>query len=111
MSGQDALHYLRRVWTSVVLQMIVDISAALAILALVVLIAAGLVVAGGRGFGLNFSHIRQAAEILGGIYLFVIWARTLRRHWIIAGYVKAEKDVTPKAPEVPNAESSPAASD
>lgn len=107
----DALQYLRRVWTIVVLRMIVDFLAALVILALVVLVAAGLVKVGGHSLGVNFSHIRQAAEILGGIYVLVIWARTLRRHWIVAGHVKDEKVVTPQVPdEVPNAESSSAAS-
>ena len=111
MSQTDALQYLRRVWTIVVLRMIVDISAALVILTLVVLVAAGLLVVGGRVVGVNFSHIREAAEILGGIYLLVIWTRTLRRHWIVAGLVKDQKPVvTPQAPEVPNAQSSPAAS-
>ena len=107
----EALRYLRRVWTIVVLQMIVDISAALVILALVVLVAAGLVKVGGHSMGVNFSHIRQSAEILGGIYILVIWARTLRRHWIIAGHVKDENPVvTQQVPGVPDAESSPATS-
>jgi hypothetical protein len=111
MSHPDALQYLRRVWTIVVLRMIVDISAASVILALVVLVAAGLVVVGGRSLGVTFSHVRQAAEILGGIYVLVIWTRTLWRHWIIAGHLKDETPVvTAQVHEVPNAESSPAAS-
>ena len=111
MSHPDALHYLRRVWTIVVLRMIVDISAASVLLALVVLVAAGLVVVGGSNLGVTFSHIRQAAEILGGIYVLVIWTRALWRHWIVAGHVKDEKSVaTPQVAEVPNAESSPAVS-
>lgn len=109
MSQSDALQYLQRVWTVVVLRMIVDLSVALATLALVVLVAAGLVKVGGHGLGVNFSHIRQAAEILGGIYVLVIWTRTLRRHWIVAGHVKEEKVAPPPVSEVPNAES-PAAS-
>ena len=107
----DALYYLRRVWTIVLLRMIVDMVAALVILTLVVVVAAGMLLVGGHILGVNFSHIREAAAILGGVYLLVIWTRTLRRHWIVAGRVKDEKPVvTPNAPEVPNAESSPAAS-
>jgi hypothetical protein len=91
--------------------MIVDLSAALVIIALVVLVAAGFVAAGGHSLGVNFSHIRQAAEILGDIYILVIWTRTLWRHWLLAGHVTDQDPVvTPQAPEVPNAESSTAAS-
>jgi hypothetical protein len=99
-----------RVWTIVVLRMIIDAVAALLILAVVVLLAFGLVAAAGRNLGVNFLHIRQVAGILGGIYVSVIWMRTLRRHWIIAGQVKDEKPSptpeTPEVREVPNAEPS-----
>ncbi len=109
--SHPALQYAHRVWTIVVLRMIVDIFSATVIISLVGLVAAGLVVVSGHGFGVTLSHIRQATEILGGIYILVIWARTLRRHWAIAGHVKGEKqDVTPEIPEVPNAESSSATS-
>ena len=40
MNKLAGLHYLRRVWTIVVLRMIVDLSAAILIIALVVLVAA-----------------------------------------------------------------------
>jgi len=100
-----------RVWTIVVLRMIIDAVAALSILAVVLLLASGLVAVAGRSLGLTFLHVCKAAGILGGIYVFVIWMRTLRRHWIIAGRVKDEKsgptpEETPKVPEVPHAEPS-----
>ncbi len=102
--------YLMRVWTIVVLRMIIDAVTALLILAVVVLLAFGLVAVAGRNLGVNFLHVRQAAGILGGIYVAVIWVRTLRRHWIIAGQVKDEESgptaETPKVPEVPHAEPS-----
>jgi hypothetical protein len=111
MSHSGRFQYLRRVWTIVVLRMIVDILAASVILALVVLVAAVLVFVGGHSFGINVSHVRQAAELLGGVYLLVIWARTLWRHWIVAGHTNDDKPVvTPPVPEVSNAESSPATS-
>lgn len=106
----EIVQYLRSTWTVVVLRMVVDITAALVIIALVGLVASGLVVAGGHSLGVTLSHVRQAVEILGCVYVLVIWARTLWRHWIVAGYAKPGKpDVTPEMPEVPNAESSPAA--
>jgi hypothetical protein len=90
--------------------MMIDIAAALIILALVVLVATGLVFAGGHSFGVGFTQIRQTAEILGGVYLLVIWARTLVRHWVVAGQGTKEKAApTSPVPEVPNAESSPSA--
>lgn len=89
MSQPDALQYLRRVWRIVVLQMIVDISAALVIVFLVALIVAGLVFVSGHSFGVSYLHVRESAEILGGVYVLAVWARTLRRHWIVAGQVKS----------------------
>ena len=96
------LQYLQRVWKVVVLRMIIDISAVFLIIAMVVLVAVGLVAVAGRNLGVSFMHVRQAAGIIGGIYVIVIWMRTLRRHWIVAGQVREEKPTaTPTAPEVP----------
>jgi hypothetical protein len=98
----SAQGYLMRVWTLVVLRMIIDAVAALLVLAVVVLLAFALVAVAGRSLGVTYLHIRQAAGILGGIYVAVIWVRTLRRHWIIAGHVKDEKSgPKPETPEVP----------
>lgn len=103
----SAQGYFMRVWTIVVLRMTID---ALLVLAVVVLLAFGLVAVAGRNLGVSFLHVRHAAGILGGIYVAVIWVRTLRRHWIIAGRVNDEESgptaETPKVPEVPHAEPS-----
>src|ERR1700730_13936413 len=99
-----------RVWKIVVLRMVIDAVAALLVLAVVVLLAFALVAVTGHGLGVTFLHIRQAAGILGGIYVSVIWGRTLRRHWIIAGQVEGKvlgpMAETLKVPEVPHAEPS-----
>jgi hypothetical protein len=106
----SAQGYLMRVWTIVILRTIIDAVAALLVLAVVVLLAFGLVAVAGRSLGVNFLHVWQAAGILGGIYVAVIWVRTLRRHWIIAGHVEGEKSgpkpETPEVPEIPHAEPS-----
>jgi hypothetical protein len=87
MPERVVLQYVRRVWTIVVLRMLIDVAAASFILAVIVLVAAGLVELVGSGLGVNLRHLRHTAGILGSVYVFVIWARTLRRHWIIAGQI------------------------
>lgn len=111
MSDSDVRQYSRRVWTIVVLRMIVDACASLLIIGVISLLTTGLVMISGGSLGMTFLHVRQSAVILGGIYLFVIWMRTLRRHWTIAGDVKGDTlSPTPQASEVSDAQPSATAS-
>ena len=105
MSEPDGLRrYARRVWTVVALRMLIDLAAALFILAVVGLLAAGLVALAGSGLRVNLQHVRRASAIVGCVYVLVIWVRTLRRHWIIAGHVMDETPAAkPQATEVSDA--------
>jgi len=102
--------YLQRVWTIVVLRMVIDLLAVFLIVGVIALLAVALVAVAGASLGINYLHVRQAAAIVGGIYVSVIWIRTMRRHWIIAGRVSDEKPAptpgTPESPEVAHADPS-----
>jgi hypothetical protein len=102
--------YLQRVWTVVLLRMAIDLIAVFLIVSVVALLAVALVAVAGASLGVNYLRVRQAAAIVGGIYVSVIWIRTMRRHWIIAGRVGDERPSpapeTPDSPEVAHAEPS-----
>ena len=66
------------------LGMLVDLAAALFIVGIIGLLAAGLIAIAGQSLGVTVRNVRQASAILGCVYVLVIWARTLRRHWIIS---------------------------
>jgi len=90
--------------------MLIDLFAAFLVVGVVALLAVALVAVAGASLGINYLHVRQAAGIIGGVYVSVIWIRTMRRHWIIAGRVSDEKPTpapeTAQASEVPHAEPS-----
>ncbi len=110
MSEPGVRQYLQRVWAIVVLRMLIDLFTAFLIIGVVALLAVALVAIAGGSLGTNYLHVRQAAGILGGVYVSVIWIRTVRRHWIIAGRVSDEKPSpaaeTTDGPEVAHVEPS-----
>ncbi len=87
MPKRAMLEYARQVWTVVVFRMLIDVTAALFLVTVIGLLAAGLVLLAGATLGVTQQHIRSATAILGSIYVVVIFARALRRHWIVAGHV------------------------
>jgi hypothetical protein len=105
MVDSDVRQYIKRLWSLVVLRMLLDTAAALFVLVLVSCLATVLIAVSGTGFRLSFWYVRRAAAIVGCVYLFVIWARTLWRHWFIAGQsLEAASAVKPEGTEAINAQ-------
>jgi hypothetical protein len=99
--------YWRRLWGVVVLQMLVDLVAALFVTSAIGLLAAGLIALAGHSLGVTLRNVRHASAVLGCVYIFSIWARTLHRHWIISGQVAANEPThEPQASESANAQPS-----
>jgi hypothetical protein len=78
-------HYGKRVWTVVVLRMLIDLTAAVLVLVVVTAFGALMVALSSNRWGIHLRHVQLSVAILGCIYVLILWAQTLRRHWTIAG--------------------------
>lgn len=90
--------------------MLVDLTVALLVTGIVGLLAAGFVALAGHGLGVSTRNVRQASAILGCVYVAVILARTVRRHWIISGQVAANEPAHEPAAPSGNADAQPSTS-
>ena len=81
----EVAHYSKRVWTVVVLRMLIDLAAAVLVLVVVTAFGALMVALSRNSWGVHLRHVQLSTAILGCVYVLILWTRTLRRHWIIAG--------------------------